>query len=73
MRRGGSIVAGDRRLANDDELDRNDVAALMQRLEVSVLRVRPRLAPDDRAGRERSAPPLRSTSLPLLSISSCCR
>ena len=37
----------------EDELDRDDVAALVQHLEVGVLRVRSRLAPDDGAGRER--------------------
>ena len=45
----GRIV---RRALDRDELDRNHVGALMQHLKVGVLRVRARLAPHDRAGRE---------------------
>ena len=41
------------RSLEQDELDRDDVGALVQHLEVGVLAVRARLAPDDRAGRER--------------------
>ena len=41
---------------DQDELDRDHVGALVQHLEVGVLGVGARLAPDDRAGRERQRP-----------------
>jgi hypothetical protein len=59
---------------SDEELDGNDVRALMQKLEEGVLAVGARLAPDQRAGRRRHRqPPLSVTLLPFDSMSSCCR
>jgi hypothetical protein len=57
----------------EDELDRDDVAALVQHLEVGVLRVRPGSPQTTGLVANGSGAPLRSTRLPLLSISSCCR
>ena len=39
-----------RRVLDENEFDRNHIAALMQHLKVRVLAVRARLAPDHRAG-----------------------
>src|SRR5206468_1445400 len=47
QRGSGRVVAAQRLLLDEDELDRDDVAPLVQHLEVRVLRVGPGLAPDD--------------------------
>ena len=63
-----------RGLRADDELDRDDIRALMQQLEEGVLAVGAGFAPDDRAGGRRQ--PLSHpcvTRLPFDSMSSCCR
>ena len=61
-------------VGGDQELDRDDVGALVQQLEEGVLAVGARLAPDQRAGRRRRPACRRaSTRLPFDSMSSCCR
>ena len=63
-----------KRLAEADEVARDELRALVDQLVERVLSVGAGLAPDDRAGlRSRRAAPSRSTCLPLLSICSCCR
>ena len=60
-------------LGGGQELDRDDVGALVQQLEEGVLAVGAGLAPDQRAGRRRAGAPSSVTLLPFDSMSSCCR
>ena len=72
--RGDACSSGSWPLRRGQELDRDDVGALVQQLEEGVLAVGAGLAPDQRAGRRRHRRRRRCvTRLPFDSMSSCCR